>query len=139
MPTLVQILGQILAENGVAVEYGQNELLATIPLRNGRSQVVKGRWAPGRYGTYTVLRLQSRVGVARGAAMIRAALTANAKSDCGAYALDLSVDPPLLDVVYGYVITPRDEFEPQHFFAALQHLAALADTAEQRISDRDVY
>lgn len=71
--------------------------------------------------------------------MIRDALKANADANWGAYALDVSVDPPLIDVVYGYVTTPQCELAPGDLFTAIQRVAASADATEQHTTGGDVF
>ena len=139
MPTLIQVLGEMVAKSGMPVQYGESEMLVTVKMQNGRKQTVKMRAMQGQYGAYTVLRFQSRVRIAQGAAIIRAALKANADADWGAYALDTSVNPPLVDVVYGYVTTPQCELVPRDLFTALQRVAAVADAAELHITGGDVF
>jgi hypothetical protein len=139
---LIQVLGEAIAKSGMPVECGENEMLVTVRLRTGRKQVVKMREMRGRSGTHTVLRLQSRVCIAQGAPMvrlIREALKVNADANWGAYALDTSVNPPLVDVVYSYVRTPECEWMPGDLFNALQRVAAFADAAEQYITGGDVF
>lgn len=139
MPTLIQVLGQIMQRAGLPVQYGKTEMLVTISLKGGRKQVVKVRSIRDRYGSYSVLRFQSRICIAQGSAMIRAALKANAESDGAAYALDNSVTPPIIDAVYGYVTSPQCELVPKDVVVAVQRVAAFADAAEQHITGGDVF
>ena len=139
MATLIQVLGEMIERTGISVEYGETEMLVKIVLRSGRHQVVKVRAVCDRYGKYTVLRFQSRVCLVQSSAMIRSALKANADSDWGAFALDTSVAPPALDVVYGFVTTPNSELVPGDLMTALHRVAAVADGTEQRTTGGDVF
>ncbi len=71
--------------------------------------------------------------------MIRQALRANAESDCGAYALDTATTPPAIDVVYGLVLAPECEINPNEVITAVRRLAAFADDAERRTMGTDVF
>jgi hypothetical protein len=137
--TLIQELGKLIERSGIPVQCGENEMLITMSMKNGRKQTVKIHSVRNRYGTYSVLRFQSRVCIAQGAAMIRAALKANADSDYGGYALDTTVTPGMIDIVHGYVITPQCEWIPSDVFTAIQRLAAFADDMEQRVMGGDVF
>lgn len=133
---LMQQLGQAFAAAGYSTQYHDASLLVNIPLSRGRSQAVKITSFQGRFGNYCWLRYQSRVCQARDAATVRTALTRNADMEWPAYALDVSGDPPAIDVVYSDV---ADGINPNQVLATIQTLAAFADHIEQQVGGADQF
>jgi hypothetical protein len=139
MPTLIQVLADILRSPEAHVECGENSMLVTVRFTNGRKQVVKVRYHDGRYGRYGAIHYQTRVCTATSPSLIRQVLQANAENEWGGYALDTSVTPPMIDLVYALPIPAEAEVNPADVISALQHIATVADTAEAQFTGMDAF
>ena len=137
MPTVFEQLGEFLKgadRPGMAVTYRSNGLLVTVAISNGRRQIVKVSSHRGGAGDVDLIRLQSRVCIAREPAIVREMLVANAGLELGGFALDTSVSPNAIDVVYSIA---RDELDFPNFVIILERLACFADAYEERLTGRD--
>ena len=133
MPSLIEELGQGLRNySNVVVQMQPAQMLVTLPTGNGRRQTVRvwARQLPGTNGGH-VVRLQSRCGLVRTPAMVSKALRGNASAALPGFALDLTVDPPALDVVCGLV---AEGISVAELVDALRRVAVAADTVEASIS-----
>ena len=134
MATLISELGAICARApGYEVQVQEAEMLITVGLLGGRRQVVKV-WncgLPDDLGP--VLRLQSRAAVVSNHTIVGEALRRNARIARASFALDTSVNPPVLDVVCGLVINPP-EVPVNVFLEALHEVAVLADRVEEKLA-----
>jgi hypothetical protein len=137
MPTLIEELAASLRQvHGVCVEHGLTELLATLPVGNGRSQTVKVVCDRATRGPYHLLRLTSRACAARDYKIVQRALRTNAGNELGGLALDTSTDPPVIDVVYSLI---AEGVAINDFVDSLYSVAGLADHIEERFEGRDEF
>jgi hypothetical protein len=139
MSTLLQEIGKMFQASGVSVQCTESEMLAVVRLTNGRNQTVKVTTLHNGHGNYWILRFQSRVCLVQDPATVRVALKANAALDCGAYALDTSCTPNVLDVVHGHIISPHSELDPGDIIGTLNRVAVFADTMEKQVTGGDVF
>jgi len=137
MTTVIQELGELVKQiRGARVDCRTAEMLVTLPMGEGREQTVKVLSQRGVRGPYAVLRMISRACVARDHGIVTRALRANGGNEWGGLALDISTDPPAIDVVYNLI---GDDLSANDFLAALHRVASLADRIEQRIEASDEF
>lgn len=135
MATLIQELCHLLKPiSGIRVDYQPDEMLVTLPTAGGRRQAVKVWTEKCRHDDYHLVRLRSRATAAKDHRMIIAILNTNANLELGGLGLDLSTNPPAVDVLYSCV---GDQILFTDFLTALQRIAAFADSIEQRTNGSD--
>ena len=133
MPTLIEELARGLrAYSNLAVQVQATDLLVTLPVGGGRRQTVKvfARRLPGTAAGH-VVRLQSRAGVVRDAALVSRALRQNGDATLPGFALDASAEVPALDVVCGLVAETMTMAE---LVDALRRVAVAADAVEATLA-----
>lgn len=118
---------------GYAVQTQAADMLVTVTLRDGRQQLVKVQTRHDPQDPLPVLHLQSRAAVVTSPAVVRDALRRNAGMSRAAFALDLSLKPPALDVVCGLPVDPL-ALPVNDFLNALHEVATLADRVESRLA-----
>ena len=137
MPTLIESLAQALqktATPGLRVQHHATEMLVSMATTKSRSQTVKVSLTKNVRGDIPLLRMISRAFIANDHRWIRFALEANAGPELGSLALDTSVVPPVVNVVYNI---PATGVELPEFMAALTSVARYADQLEQRFLSND--
>lgn len=129
MATLVQELHRLLKPmSSFRVAFQADELLVTVPTIGERQQIVKVWTEKSRHDDYYLVRLQSRASAAKDYKMINSILSSNANLELGGLGLDLSTNPPAVDVLYSYI---GDQMSFSDFLNGLQRIAAFADAIEQ--------
>ncbi|MEO2031093.1 MAG: hypothetical protein ABGZ35_03305 [Planctomycetaceae bacterium] len=120
----------------VSIRHGRGKSLLSFRLGNGRSQTVllslKSVHGVG------VVELKSRCRIASTAATVRSALKRNLSSPCGGFALDLTTDPPAVDLIQRLVAVDGepDYTELLHNLSSIVHRA---DAIEKTQSDIDEF
>jgi hypothetical protein len=125
-------LGQSLRNySGFVVQWQAADMIVELPSGGGRRHAVKVQtWRlPGT--SVHALRLQARAALVSEPSMIRKALKENAGMADVGFALDASVDPPSLDVVYGLIAEGATVSE---LVDALVKVAFAASVVDSRIA-----
>ena len=98
----IEINIQLISRNAsVSIRQGRGEALLIFSLSNGRTQTVM--LALRSVTGFSVVELKSRCRTAHDADTVRAALKRNLLSPCGGFALDVTSDPPTIDIVHRVV------------------------------------
>jgi len=129
-------LGMISRNGRLSITQGRDEALLTFTFDNGRSQTVLMalRAAMG----HKVVELKSRCRTVQSASTIRAALNQNLSSPCGGFALDLSSEPPSIDIVHRLLAI---DGEPNYseLIDCVSSIVYRADAIEQKHSNQDQF
>ncbi len=133
MTAVVNYISEALRASGMTqIQHRGNTVLVLVPLACGRTQMVKIVMHRGRHGDYTVLQCHSRACVATTHAIVRQALEQNMTLDCGGFALDVSVQPHVVDVVQGVVASDRAGINIEILLRTVREVAEVADAVENR-------
>jgi len=132
MASLIEELAELLRRvPGMRVEHQPGEMLVTLDLAGGRSQVVRASTQRLDDSSSIAIRFQSRACIAQDHRIVRRALRQNAKSIVPGLGLDTSVSPNVVDVVYSIL---ADGVAVEEFVDALQRVAFMADSIEAKVS-----
>ena len=113
-------------QRGFTIENDATTLLVRCSLGK-RTQTVKVTCPADNKRSFQILKLQSRACLAADYRFVLDALKLNADSEWGGLALDKTITPPAIDVVYNLV---ADGLHPQAFVTALTRVASFADRIE---------
>lgn len=134
--TLIEQLAAMIAPiPGATVQRNAKEMLVTLNVGDHRRQAVRVATQFGANGQPFV-RMQSRARAVQEHKLVRAAIGQNAKNTATALALDASINPPMLDVVFGM---PAVNLYPGEFIDALFRVANHADAIEQSAGGSDSF
>jgi len=128
-------LGQSLRScNGIAVRYQAADMIVELPTGGGRRHAVKvqSRRLPGTNGH--VLWLQSRAALVSQPKIVRKALRENGGLSEIGFALDVTVEPPSLDVVCGVI---AQGVTVEELLDALQKVSWAASAIDARVAAGD--
>jgi hypothetical protein len=134
MQQLSQWLHDRLGDN-VETDVARDEMLVTLQLPAGRRQTVKVTVFASRFANGIVLRLRSRAFLPRNPKDIAGALRANNEISLAGFLLDSEDSTYVVETTYT-LVEPIDSDE---FVIALEHVAQLADSLEQRAGGEDVF
>ena len=110
------------------VHPGESELLVEVFLGK-RTQQVSVTMKPGKKAGGQLVRLLSRACVVSDHKLIRSALAANSNLELGGVSLDMSTEPPVIDVVHNLA---AKELVFQEFAQSLFSVARYADFIESK-------
>ena len=118
-------------EHGIQLEVhpGEKELLVEVFLGERKQQVSVTIKASKSAGCQ-LIKLLSRACVVNGHQVVRSALTTNSNLELGGLCIEMSTDPPVVDVVHNLVAS---DLIFQDFAQSLYSVAFYADQIENRM------
>ena len=139
MSTVKVIADWLVTNLRATVEQGENELLATFRLKQGRSQAVQITFSDSRYKNAYRVEIKSRCCVADNAAFVRHALKRNLNTPLGGFALGKTNDARTIDF-YHRILIPSDSVLDQHeILSAAIAVATQADSIERLNEKEDLF